>query len=94
MTSNVLLAASKSTPLIDWASLAKVAGASAAFGVGIVAVFSVGIYGLALVQDPKSVDAGAPVVARKGGLALAGICFALCAAAVLFGLWLIVPQFH
>ncbi|GMA88859.1 hypothetical protein GCM10025868_41090 [Angustibacter aerolatus] len=28
------------------------------------------------------------------GRAAAYLCFALCAAAVLFGIWLIVPQFH
>ena len=34
------------------------------------------------------------VVAQLLGAALAGICFTICVAAVLFGLWLIIPQFH
>lgn len=33
---------------------------------------------------------------RNGGVARVGAyaCFAICIAAVLFGLWVIVPQFH
>lgn len=31
---------------------------------------------------------------RAGGYALAGTAFALCGAAVLYGLYLIIPQFH
>jgi hypothetical protein len=31
---------------------------------------------------------------RAGGLVLAAACFTLCVAAVGYGIWLIVPQFH
>lgn len=74
---------------IDWAALLKVAGVSFAFGVGIVAVFSVGLLGLSRVSGSDGQATGTP-----SGRALAGSCFVLCAAAVLYGLWLIIPQFH
>jgi len=32
--------------------------------------------------------------ARTADLVWAGLCFAVCAAAVLYGLYLIIPQFH
>jgi hypothetical protein len=80
---------------IDWSALLRVAGVSFAFGVGIVAVFSFGLLALSQVGS-----AGRAAERTAGGgvaparLALAGLCFLLCAAAVLYGLWLIVPQFH
>ncbi|MGI8666087.1 MAG: hypothetical protein ACR2N4_08670 [Jatrophihabitans sp.] len=78
---------------IDWTALVKVAGVSLAFGVGIVAVFSLGLLGLS--QLPAAPAAGAGHPARPvGRTLLAGLCFAGCAAAVVYGLWLIVPQFH
>ena len=76
---------------IDWASLFKVAGVSLVFGVGIVVVFSVGLLGLSMAEG--EVD-GEGAAARPVGTALAGLCFLVCAAAVAFGIWLIVPQFH
>jgi hypothetical protein len=76
---------------IDWAQLGKVAEVSAAFGVGIVAVFALGV--LAATKVATARVAGRPLQ-RVGGLAIAAIAFALCAAAVLYGLYLIIPQFH
>ena len=73
---------------IDWAALFKVAGVSLLFGVGIVGVFSVGLMTLA---GPAERDEQPPTATTR---LLSGVCFALCAAAVLYGLWLIVPQFH
>ena len=78
---------------IDWAALFKVAGVSFAFGVGIVAVFSVGLLGLSQTAGPDG-SGGSGTTAPPARLALAGVCFVLCAAAVLYGLWLIIPQFH
>ena len=82
---------------IDWESLFKVAGVSLVCGVGIVVVFSVGLLGLSLAEGGAAgqgaVD-GQRAEARPAGTALAGLCFLVCAAAVAFGIWLIVPQFH
>lgn len=47
-----------------------------------------------------AMDAGAGAgtaqvaASRPGGIALASACFFLCASAVMYGLWLIIPQFH
>ncbi|MDQ2836117.1 MAG: hypothetical protein M3Y42_00185 [Actinomycetota bacterium] len=79
---------------IDWTALLKVAAVSFAFGVGIVAVFSLGLLGLSQLPEPGAGEQSATAAASPGRLALAGSCFVLCAAAVLYGLWLIVPQFH
>ena len=85
---------------IDWAALVRVAGVSLAFGVGIVAVFSVGLLGATQVVTARSGStapgerAEVPGRGRVQGAVLAAICFAACAAAVLFGLYLLIPQFH
>lgn len=77
---------------IDWTALLKVAGVSFIFGVGIVCVFSVGLLALGEAAPTDGGGSGGPLpVSRKLG---AGVCFLVCAAAVLYGLWLIVPQFH
>ncbi|SHG21610.1 hypothetical protein SAMN05443575_1704 [Jatrophihabitans endophyticus] len=102
---SVLLAAGDSKPLIDWAALGKVAGVSLLFGLAVVVLFSVGIVGLSMARGHDVIEAphdpaGAPVAAlgaqnrRVVGSALAGVCFVACGAAVLYGLYLIVPQFH
>ncbi len=75
---------------IDWSALVKVAAVSFAFGVGIVAVFSVGLLGLS--QLPEAAGSSTSgIVSRR---LLAGSCFVVCGASVLYGLWLIIPQFH
>lgn len=79
---------------IDWAALLRVAAVSFAFGVGIVAVFSLGLLSLSEGAPDGGSDVAAVRAAGPGRRLVAGICFLLCAAAVLYGLWLIVPQFH
>ena len=74
---------------ISWSDLARVAEVSLAFSLGIVAVFALGVLGLSRVTAVRS---GRPGSAT--GYAIAGVCFAACAAAALYGVWLIVPQFH
>jgi hypothetical protein len=74
---------------IAWHPLGQVLGVGLLVGAGLVIVFAVGVLGLSRAQ-----------VAREGGRAdplgtgLAGLCFLVCAAAVLYGIYLIVPQFH
>jgi hypothetical protein len=77
---------------IHWSGLARVAEVSLAFGVGIAVVFALGVLGLSRLEDVRA-EGGSPAV-RAGAYALAGTAFTACAAAVLLGLYLIVPQFH
>lgn len=86
---------------IDWQSLIKVAVVAFAFGVGIVAVFSLGVLGLSSGSSSrKEVDGVVQLENSSGALpagvgrTLAFVCFAGCAAAVCYGLWLMIPQFH
>jgi hypothetical protein len=44
---------------------------------------------------PVEGDGAAPAVgSRPLGVGLAVVCFAVCAGATCYGLWLIIPQFH
>jgi uncharacterized iron-regulated membrane protein len=75
---------------IDWSALGQVAITSLIFGVGLVVLFAVGI-------NAWSRRAIA-VEAKKGNApvdtAVAALCFAACITAILYGLYLIIPQFH
>lgn len=75
---------------IDWSALGQVAIASLVFGVGIAVLFAVGVTALSrravAIEEKKGV---APV-----DTAVAGACFLACIAAVFYGLYLIIPQFH
>ncbi|WP_030021338.1 hypothetical protein [Streptomyces monomycini] len=77
---------------IDWAALGQVFGVTLFVTVGIVGLFTLGIVG----TSRKPQQEGAPVTADgpagSGGAARAGAyaCFALCAAAVAYGIYLIV----
>jgi hypothetical protein len=64
---------------IDWAALGSVFGVSLAVTVALVGLFSFGIVGLGQ-------EGGAVGPARILGY----LCYALCAAAVAYGIWLIV----
>ncbi|MFJ2651679.1 hypothetical protein ACIO1C_33760 [Streptomyces sp. NPDC087420] len=93
-----------------WSSLGEVAVVSVGATVGIVIVFSLGVRALAAVEeggepgDGKRPGGGGSTAygARGAGagrpgapaVAVAGLCFLACAAAVFYGLYLIVPQFH
>jgi hypothetical protein len=87
---------------IDFASIATVAGVGFVSAVGVVLLYTIG---LRLLGVGQPVDAAgdhtqyADESARSGktpptAMAGAVVCFALCAAAVLFGIWLTIPQFH
>jgi hypothetical protein len=77
---------------INWADLAKVAEVSVAFGVGIVAVFALGTLGISRVATAR--ERQASTATRVSGYLVAGLAFALCATATLYGLYLLIPQFH
>jgi hypothetical protein len=75
---------------IDWSALGQVAIVSLVFGVGIAVLFAVGVNALSrravAVEEKRS--------APPADTAVAGLCFLACLAAVAYGLYLIIPQFH
>ena len=87
---------------IDLSSIGIVAGVGFVAAVGVVLVYTLG---LRLLGTGQPVDAGGERTAyrdetpRSGhtppaALAGAVACFAFCVAAVLYGIWLTIPQFH
>ncbi|MGW7577143.1 hypothetical protein [Streptomyces sp. NPDC054765] len=72
---------------IDWAALGQVFGVTLVVTVGIVGLFTVGIVGTS--RRPQQEGAVA-AVAAPGARAGAVAAFALCAAAVAYGIYLIV----
>lgn len=74
---------------IDWAALGQVFGVSLVVTVGIVGLFTVGIVGTARAprQDGETAVAGGSGAAARIG---AYAAYGLCAAAVAFGIYLIV----
>ncbi len=75
---------------LDWTALGQVAAVSLAVTVAVVAVFAIGVLGLARYEGTREEGGGTSSV----GLAQAGLCFVACAAVVVYGIYLIVPQFH
>ncbi|WP_406418258.1 hypothetical protein OH809_32395 [Streptomyces sp. NBC_00873] len=74
---------------IDWAALGSVFGVSLVVTVALVGLFTLGIVGLSKQPEPAAQDGstgGSLVLARAG----AYLCFGLCAAAVAYGIYLIV----
>ncbi|KUN04086.1 hypothetical protein AQI95_21915 [Streptomyces yokosukanensis] len=72
---------------IDWAAIGSVFGVSLVSTVALVALFTLGINGLA--RREKAAAQGG-----SAGLAVTGayVCFAACAAAVAYGIYLIVAK--
>ncbi|HWU11324.1 MAG TPA: hypothetical protein VN520_34045 [Streptomyces sp.] len=71
---------------IDWAALASVFGVSLVVTVALVGLFTLGITGLARQVPTAQGTGGAGALVRTG----AYVCFGLCAAAVTYGIYLIV----
>ncbi|MFI6012024.1 hypothetical protein ACIBAG_24945 [Streptomyces sp. NPDC051243] len=74
---------------LDWTALGQVAAVSLAVTVAVVAVFALGVLGLARYEGTREDGATSTL-----GFAQAGLCFLACAAVVAYGIYLIVPQFH
>ncbi|SED65995.1 hypothetical protein [Streptomyces sp. TLI_105] len=70
---------------IDWAALGSVFGVSLGATVALVGLFTLGVIGLSK-QERAAAQGGSAAVARTGAYA----CFALCLAAVAYGIYLIV----
>ncbi|MEU3335441.1 hypothetical protein ACWCQ1_41550 [Streptomyces sp. NPDC002144] len=75
---------------LDWNALGKVTGVSIGVTVAVVVVFALGVLGLARHEGAREEGGGTSAV----GMAQAGLCFLACAAVVVYGIYLIVPQFH
>ncbi|MEU8506326.1 hypothetical protein AB0C40_16710 [Streptomyces brevispora] len=74
---------------IDWAALGTVFGVSLVATVALVTLFTLGIVGLSRQPEPAAQGGrggGSLMLARAG----AYVCFGLCAAAVAYGIYLIV----
>ncbi|MCC5479405.1 hypothetical protein ACFV2N_01290 [Streptomyces sp. NPDC059680] len=72
---------------IDWSALGSVFGTSLVFTVGLVALFTLGINGLAR-REKAAAQGNSATLAVTG----AYVCFAACAAAVAYGIFLIVSK--
>ncbi|MFJ3668713.1 hypothetical protein ACIPSE_19935 [Streptomyces sp. NPDC090106] len=70
---------------IDWAALGSVFGVSLVVTVALVALFTLGVMGLSR-QERAVAQGGTAALAVTGAYA----CFAACAAAVGYGIYLIV----
>lgn len=75
---------------LNWSSLGEAVVISLGATVGVVIVFSLGVRALAS-REGSGVDTDRPSALSKAG---AGLCFLVCAAAVGYGLYLIIPQFR
>ena len=74
---------------IKWGSLGEVAVVSIGATIGVVVLFALGVRALAE-RDAIRAEGGDGTLRQVS----AGVCFAVCAGAVLYGLYLIIPQFH
>jgi hypothetical protein len=74
---------------IKWGALGQVFLIGVGASVAVVVVFALGI--LALSQSESAQEQGE---SGTVGLAGAALCFTACAAMVVYGIYLIVPQFH
>jgi hypothetical protein len=72
---------------MKWLELFSVAGATLVSAVTVVVLYSLGVRLTAIAGDTRT----APAAWTRP---LAYTCFTLCSAAVLFGLYLIIPYFH
>jgi hypothetical protein len=74
---------------LHWGALGQVAVVGAGASLAIVIIFACAV--LALSQRAATREHGGT---GNAALTAASLCFAACAAAVLYGIYLTVPQFH
>ncbi|MCX5214631.1 hypothetical protein OG689_36160 [Kitasatospora sp. NBC_00240] len=74
---------------LDWSALGEVTAVSIGTTVAVAVVFTLGVRAMLSHQAARST--GRTSVAALAG---ASLCFLACGAAVLYGLYLIIPQFH
>ena len=69
---------------IDLDALWRVAVLSAAFGIGVVGLYALGIRAMATTEG--GAEPG------RGRRALSFVCFGLCAVAIVFGIWVMLDK--
>jgi hypothetical protein len=74
---------------LHWGALGKVVVIGTGASVAVVAVFACGV-----VAMDRSTSVRVPGRSGRAPRVAAGLCFAACVAAVLYGIYLIIPQFH
>lgn len=74
---------------LRWGALIQVAVVGAGASLAIVVIFAAGVLALSRRAAAREHSGSANLA-----LTAAGLCFASCLAAVLYGIYLIVPQFH
>lgn len=84
---------------VDWAAFGIVFVVAFVAAVAIVVFFALGLRLLAAGSDDDTGADGSIVSTARGSRPLgatvgAYVCLAICVAAVLYGLYLIIPQFH
>ncbi|MEU6368819.1 hypothetical protein ABZ876_24530 [Streptomyces sp. NPDC046931] len=75
---------------LDWTALGRVTVVSIGVTVAVVVVFALGVLGLAQAEAARERDGGS----HRLAVAQAGLCFLACVAVVVYGIYLIVPQFR
>ena len=79
---------------IDWASLGLVAITTVVAAIAIVGIFSLGVAALTSGAQQQSGNAGV-ATPTNGAAKIAGyLCIGISGLLVLYGLYLIIPQFH
>jgi hypothetical protein len=76
---------------IDWIALGRVVAISTVVGVVIVSLFATGVLGLSRVDNAQD---GTARTRRTTGYLLMATTHGLCIAAVVYGLYWLIPQFH
>jgi hypothetical protein len=82
---------------VDWSSIAYVCIVTLVATVAVVLIFSIGLRLLSIgsADDGGDVASSGAVTARPMGATLLGyLCVGVSAAAVLYGIYLVVPLFH
>ena len=77
---------------IDWIALGRVVAISTVVGIAVAAVFAVGVLGLSRAEGAHDQNGGTR--GRYSGYVLAVTAHGLCIAAVIYGLYWLIPQFH
>jgi hypothetical protein len=75
------------TPLIDWHALGQVLVTSVVLGVGLVVIFSVGVYSLSVFRRP-----GAAMVSRSANAALLSLITLIILATGIWGFYIIIHK--
>ena len=84
---------------IDWSALGLVAITTLVAAIAVIGIFSLGVFALtggARATTDDQAAGAAPVRAETGAAAKAAgyACLAIAGLLVLYGLYLIIPQFH